>query len=983
MAEVTAGRAPLVGEAPALPVVLPRAPSATVVWSRALVAAWILLALFSADLLALLLMDFWLFESLGYESVFWTNFRMGAALFAVSAGSVTLAATVPALVHGLSSRARRHFLQLGAILGILAGFWAAGKHVEFLAFFGGLAFGETDPVFGLDIGFYVFKLPAIETALRAAWILLSFALVCGVVTAYLARPGRAAPGQSSRLLYVIGTVASPYTRIVLAILAVVLALRAWLFRYGIPTWDNGSSSIPNGAEFIDVTGFFSRVNTFTVDALAILFGLGALAIRLGSFHRAATREPHLWERIKISALLIALMPGVVIAFAFQGMFALRNQTKVTPNEPVIQLPFIKRHIDFTNKGYATDQIETIPFVPKGPDDPLPDIEALLSHPTIRNAQLWPGYVSSLEELIDPQHTERVLLAAAEDGWDKEDAIIYGPTLDVFKQQEKLRPYYDFIDIDNVRYKIRGEDRLFVSAVREVPLVEPQPWLAWWGQRFVLFTHGHGMVMAEVDEQDSAGGPVFASRSIPLKAAYPQFRLENEAVYYGEGSGSMAYTNAEGIDELDFPTDQGRATVRFPEDVEAGVNMDSFLKRLVFGWKSRQTLDILFSELITPDTRVHYYRTPLERAERMAPFLYFDTDPYAVAADGGIHWMVNGITTTDRYPYSRREKLGDKSDNRSPTTRPTRRVNYIRDSVKVSVNAFTGGVRFFKWADEPVANTWASIYPDLFADKAEMSEEIREQVQYPVQFFHSQFDDLYIFYHMLDPLEFFNQEDLWDDGDEVIGSILDEGEAITFSIEPYYWIAEPGGDLPPSEEKTQFALSMVFTPENALNIRSIATVYMNGADYGKQSVLQVPKGQFFPGPEQADAAIDQDAFISQQIALWNRQGLVVIRGHTTPLVVDGEVIYVEPLFIKSKQNPAPQMKRVIVVFRGRATLGETLEEALRFALDPPPRFPVRPGPELGGEPGFLPTEGQGFQEAPRSGGFTSERPRDPNQQPSSP
>jgi uncharacterized protein len=175
------------------------------------------------------------------------------------------------------------------------------------------------------------------------------------------------------------------------------------------------------------------------------------------------------------------------------------------------------------------------------------------------------------------------------------------------------------------------------------------------------------------------------------------------------------------------------------------------------------------------------------------------------------------------------------------------------------------------------------------------------------------------------------EDVFDDADEVKGDLLDEGDAIRFSIEPYYWVAETGVDLPASSDRYQFALSMAFTPEGAKNLRAIATAYMDGADYGRLSVLQVPKGLFYPGPEQADAAIDQDAFISQEISLWNRLGLDVIRGHTTPLVVGGEVLYVEPLFIKSAQNPVPQLKRVVVVFRGDAAMGRTLEEALRLAV----------------------------------------------------
>jgi uncharacterized membrane protein (UPF0182 family) len=361
-------------------------------------------------------------------------------------------------------------------------------------------------------------------------------------------------------------------------------------------------------------------------------------------------------------------------------------------------------------------------------------------------------------------------------------------------------------------------------------------------------------------------------------------------------------------------------------------MDSLLKRLVFGYKSGTFLDVFFSGLVNDSSRVHYVRTPLERVEKVAPFLYLDSDPFAVTADGRITWMVNGLTTSDRYPYSAAAEIGDKADRRTPAPRPTQIVNYARDSVKATVDAYTGEVTLYRIADEPVAETWAAIYPGLFEPADAMPADVRDQLQYPVQLMHAIFDDLYIYFHQTDPLTFFSWEDVFDDADEVKGDLLAEGRSISFSIEPYYWIAEAGGDLPESGDRYQFALSTVFTPEGARNLRAIATAYMGREDYGKLSILQVPKGHFTPGPEQADAAIDQDAFISQQISLWNRLGLAVIRGHTTPLVIEGEVLYVEPLFIKSAQNPVPQLKRVIVVFRGNAGMGSTLEEALRNAME---------------------------------------------------
>jgi uncharacterized membrane protein (UPF0182 family) len=940
------------------PVALPRAPAAATIWARTLILAGIALAFFLLDQIALLLMDYWMLEGLGFENVFWTNFWMGTGLFVVAFAAFGIAVALPAFVQDISAIGKRRAIQAGVLIGLVAGYIWAGQYDAFLLFFRGVPFNETDPVFHHDLAFYVFDLPAIRQMLHVAALASVTLLVSSCMCAYVGRKTTPPPGMS-RLTAVLGVMFARLSVIAFALAGLALAAEVWLSRYEVLTKNNYDSSVTNGAEYIDVTGFFSTVNGYTVTALAIFFGVGALAVRLGALHRAATRQgpEGAWKKIGAVSLIFAMFPGFAIDMTFKGMLALRNDTQVTPNEPVVQFPYIQRHIDASRKAYGFEEIETIDFVPNGPDDPLPEINELMRSPTIKNAPLWPGYVAWLEQLVDPEYVERILLD--EEG----DTTIYGPTLEIFNAQQKLRPYYEFMDIDTVRYHENGEDKMYASSVRELPLVEPQPWLAWWGQRFLVFTHGQGIVAAPVNDADEIGEPNYHAENIPARVENPELALENPDVYYGEGSGSMGYSNVTGVAEHDFPTEQGRAETFFPEDVNAGVRIDSFLKRIVFGWKSRQFFDIVFSDLVTDNTRVHYFRTPLERIEHIAPFLYTDTDPYAVAADGGVAWMLNGMTHTDKYPYSAIGDLGDKSVRRTPTPRPVIKANYIKDSVKMTIDSYTGQVGLYKFADEPIVNSWDAIYPGLLRSESEMPPELREQVQYPVQLMHVQMDDWYIYYHVTDPLTFFSFEDAFDDADEVVGPILDEGRSITFSIEPYYWIAEAKDPLPSSSDPSQFAISTVFTPEGALNLRAIITAYQDGEDYGKIHMLQVPKGQFFPGPEQADSAIDQDAFISQQIGLWNRMGLEVIRGHTTPLVVENEVIYVEPMFIRSKQNPVPQLKRVVVVFRGRAVMGNDLRDALRNAVsgaEQEPFSPLAPSEEEGGGGG--PPAGKGSSQA---------------------
>ncbi|MHC4133520.1 MAG: UPF0182 family protein [Planctomycetota bacterium] len=905
----------------------PLAPEPARLWWRAVILSWVLLGFFLLDRLCLLLMDYWLLESLGFEGVFWTNFGTGAVLFA--AGLASSAAVIgPAFAYDVGKTVRKIVVNVALFWGVVSGYLLSLRYVEFLMA-AGQDFGQVDPVFGNDLGFYVFTVPPIWTAWWFLFIGTSLALSSWIFCAYVAHGETAARDGMTRVGRFWGVVGTRGTRITLGILAFLAACGWWLGRYDLLTADNSGSSVFSGASYVDVVGPFSTVYAYHVTALITLAVAALLIVILGRVHGKVVRgeaEPPTgrWTTRKLGLAVVLLLCA---DFGFMAAVGLRQMVFVAPNEPVVQLPYIQRHIDATRSAYNLGNVETVNFIPKDVGDPLPDADALLESPVFRNAPLWPGFCSYLEDLVDIQHQDRILLT---DG----DNMVYGPLLEIFRQQQKLRAYYNFLDMDTIRVAVDGEPTMLVSSVREVPLMEPAPWLAWWGQQFMLFTHGYGLVTAASGEKTSQGNPVYTSKGIPVASQAPALQARNQRVYYGEGAGSMAYSNVQRMTELDYPTDEGRATITFPNEVKAGVKLDSLLKRLVFGYKSGQFFEIVFSDLIDEDTRVHYYRTPIERLQRVAPFLYYDTDPFAVVAGGNITWMVNGMTWADAYPYSSYQDLGDKSDTRSPYGRvPHVRMNYVRDAVKATVDGYTGKLTLYKWADEPVLNTLAEIYPDLFVAREKMPADVRSQIQYPVQLMHVQFDDQYIIYQMNDPMYFFNMEDMWDDADEVLGPVLDEGHAIRFSIEPFYLMVDTGDDLyPTSKHRTQFALTMLFTPEKALNLRAIPMIYQDGEDYGRMVCFQVPKGHYYIGPEQADATIDQEPAIAQQVSWWNRRGLEVIRGHTTGLLVDGEVIYIEPIFLRSQQNPVTQLKRVCVVFRGKARMAPTLEEALRAAID---------------------------------------------------
>jgi hypothetical protein len=319
-------------------------------------------------------------------------------------------------------------------------------------------------------------------------------------------------------------------------------------------------------------------------------------------------------------------------------------------------------------------------------------------------------------------------------------------------------------------------------------------------------------------------------------------------------------------------------------------------------------------------------------------LFLDTNAYAFAADGRVVWMVNGLTSSKNYPYSFREALGDKADERAVEPVAERIINYAEDSVKVTIDAYSGETRFYKIANDPIINAWQRVYPDLFDPSSAMSEAVEDQLSYPLQWFHIQFDDIYKRYHQQHPIEFYNAEDLWDDADEVVGSIgrglteFGTTDQMTFSYEGYNILIDPA-DLPAQASvgapgDLQYAMLMPFTPEGARNLRSLVVALQDRGNYGRLLNLRVPQGEFLHGPEQADTMIDNDAQVNQQITLWVRHGSEVIRGHTLLLPVGGDLMYVEPLWISSLQNELPQIKLLSVVYRGRTTMGTSLEQAIR-------------------------------------------------------
>ncbi len=925
-------------------------PDPRALWRSIAAWTWVVFAILILAQLPHLIVQYWFNQSLGFQTVFWTNVRMQALLFMLYGGVLFIALWLPVRKYAKSETLRSGATQLGIWLATFGGWVYAGAYQQALLAGNGVPFGSVDPVFAKDIGFYVYVLPFWESTLRA----FEVAMIVGLVAAVAARCDQLAssgalPSLKSSLSKTVGLIATPLANVFVLLLGVAIALQTYLSRYGLLLRDNDASGVRTGAEYLDLTGVLSSLNYIQVTAV-VEVGLTIIVCtaiyrmqQIGpddSLEISGDAQPALATRGK-SLRGPTRIAGTLLTFEliFYLGLVLRDHVFVSPNEPVIQREYIQRHMDATLRGYGLDSVEVHEWLP--PATPL-SAEQILASKTVQNAPYVSSWVSYLEQPADVHHFARLAVS--------QSTLVYGPVLHVYEQQQQLRPYYKFLSIDGVRYQVDGEKKMFASAVRELPsvaFVGSQEWLRYWGSAALQFTHGMGLVMSPVNQIDEIGNPVFAVKSIPPEIDHAAFEHEPR-IYFGEGlKDDYVLTKARGIREFDYATEQSREEFSYPENMRDGIPVNSWFRRLVFAVYTGDITAFLFSRYIDHDsTRVHIRRTPITRAASIAPFLYIDSNINAFIADKKVLWMINGLTTSDRYPYSFRGVLGDKADERAVEEVPERIVNYAEDAIKITVDAYSGEIRFYNMTGEPIVSTWQRIYPDLFQPASSMPAPVRTQLTYPLQWFHVQFDDIYKRYHQRDAIEFYNVEDLWDDADETLGSIgrglsgFGTGDQMTFSYEGYNALIDPA-DFPSGVNAgaagdLQYALLKPFTPEGARNLRSLIVALQDPGNYGRLMSLQIPQGSFVAGPEQVDAYIDNDRPVHQQVTMWIRHASEVIRGSTLLLPVRGDLLYLETIWVNSLQNDLPQLKLFALRYKDQITSGSTLEDAIlaRRFLDAP-------------------------------------------------
>ena len=567
-------------------------------------------------------------------------------------------------------------------------------------------------------------------------------------------------------------------------------------------------------------------------------------------------------KIKHFLLSGAVWIGAILVLAY-GLPIAVQKVVVKPNELAKESPFIAYNIDHTRKAYNLNNIQEVDFEVS---DSLTS-EKLKDHDvTIQNIRIW---------------DER-------------------PLLQTYRQIQSIRLYYDFNDMDVDRYLINNRYRQVMLSARELVVNQLPRQAQTWVNRHLIYTHGYGLAMSPVNEVTSEGLPRLMIKDLPPYVDI-DLKVDRPEIYYGEKTNEyvLIRTSAK---EFDFP--KGDKNVYTSYQGKGGVPIKSLIRRLVFAIEFLDT-QILFTTYLGPESKIMYNRRIDWRVNTIAPFLAYDTDPYLVISGGRLFWIQDAYTTSNMYPYSRRSKSHFRN----------RWLNYIRNSVKVVIDAYNGSMDFYIIDQkDPVAEVYKNIFPQLFKNFDQMPEDLRGHIRYPKDLFQVQ-AELYSTYHMMDPDVFYNKEDYWN----VPNEIYAENE---IKMEPYYIVTKL-----PGHEREEFILMTPFTPSTKNNMIAWLAAKNDQPDYGNLIVYKFPKEKLIFGPMQIEARIDQDSEISQQLTLWGQKGSTVIRGNLLVIPIEKSIIYVEPLYLRAEMGEIPELKRVIVSNGSDVAIGNKLEDAL--------------------------------------------------------
>ena len=729
---------------------------------------------------------------------------------------------------------QRLLLPGAILLGLFAAPQAASHWESLLLFLNSVPFGLEDPLFGRDIGFYVFRLPALTALYNWLTFTLGLTVLATAFTYLLYRGVQYTP----RGLFLTERARTH----LLSLVAIFLVIKAG--GYYLDTFELLYS--PRGAAFgASYADVYAGLPALRLLALLALVGAGLCLVQI-------YRPGFKYLFGGIGALLLVHFVGLYLYPSFVQRF------RVVPNEINAERLFIQRNIEFTRRAYGLDKVESKDFPA---EEQLTSADLKRNDLTIKNIRLW-------------EHR---------------------PLLATYAQLQEIRTYYKFVDVDNDRYLIDGTYRQVMLSARELSHQHLPSRI--WINEHLTYTHGYGVVFGPVNQVTPEGLPEFFIKDIPPVSTGP-LKVARPEIYYGELANDYVFVKTK-AQELDYPA--GDQNVYTNYQGKGGVPVSSLWRKLLFSARYA-TLRIALSNDVTRESRILYHRQIQERVKKIAPFITFDRDVYLVVAQGGrLFWIIDGYTTSNRYPYSE----------------PTGRLgNYIRNSVKAVVDAYDGAVSFYLSSpDDPIILAYAKVFPGLLKPLEAMPEDLRAHIRYPQDLFAVQ-ARMYATYHMQDSQVFYNKEDLL----SIPRKAVDGQER---EMEPYYTIMRL-----PGEKKEEFVLLLPFTPNKRDNMRAWLAARSDPPHYGKLIALDFPKAKLVYGPRQIDARIEQDAFISQQLSLWGQRGSQVIRGSLLAIPIEKSLLYVQPLYLAAEKGSLPELKRVIVAFGNQIAMEETLELSLQ-------------------------------------------------------
>ena len=762
---------------------------------------------------------------------------------------------------------RLAMLGVPALLGVFAGLASANAWPQFLLWLNRRPFGVDDPEFGQDVGFYVFDLPVFLAVIGFASAVIIASAIAAAATGFL-YGAISLDGRELRI--------SRVMRIQLAILGVLYfalqTLGLWLQQYDALVSPSGGF-LPFGAGFTE--------SNATIPSRAILAGIALLVAILFLVTAIVGR----WRPAIVGTGLF-IVSSLIIGQAYPFVI---QRFQVDPSARTLEAPFIERNIEATRDAYGVSDIVEIPY---------------------------------------QAETEASAGALRQDAETAANIRIIDPALvtDSFAQLEQFRQYYQFPQfLDVGRYDVDGERTDTVLAVRELNLegLASQSWY----NNTIVYTHGYGLVAAYGNQRTEDGQPKFIEAGIPVSETLGEYEPR---IYFGENSPEYSIVGApEGGEqlELDYPSggegDDQNQTYTYSGD--GGPSVGTLFSRLLYALKF-QSEQILLSDAINPASQILYDRDPMDRVQKVAPYLTLDNDPYPAVVDGRVVWVVDGFTTTADYPYSTPLQISEAI---ADTYRPAPQlafdtVNYVRNSVKATVDAYSGEVVLYAWEPEdPLLQAWSQVFPNTLRDQDDMSEQLLDHVRYPSDLFKIQRSILGA-YHVTDAGTFYSSEDEWVTPNDPVSN------PAAPTLQPAYYLTMqvPGSDEP------NFSLYSTFIPRaTGEATRNVIFGYLAanadaGDDYGKLTLLRLPKQTTIPGPGQVQAQFDSDADVGQQLNLLRQGQTEVISGNLLTLPVGGGLLYVQPVYVRSTgETSYPLLRKILVSFGDRIAFEDTLDQAL--------------------------------------------------------